>query len=193
MTINARAMSFVATGVSAAGAAAIAIALNITPVHEGRRLQAYADSGGVWTICDGITRGVKMGHVATHEECDKRLAEELSHAAAVIDRKVTVPMPATRRAALIDLVYNVGEGNFSRSTLLKKLNNGDVIGACEQIMRWMYVAGKDCRIRANKCFGIVRRREEQRNMCLMPEPETKPEPPTGQKSASLRPWWRFWG
>jgi lysozyme len=177
-----------AARVSLAGAAAIVIAMGVTPIHEGRSLTAYPDTGGIWTICDGITRGVKMGDIATHEECDKRLVEELARAANVIDRLVTVPMPDTRRAALIDWVYNLGEGNFTRSTLLKKLNAGNQIGACNEITRWIYVAGKDCRIRSNGCYGIIRRREQQRKMCLMPEPE-----PSGQKTASARPWWRFWG
>ncbi|MEB6886251.1 lysozyme RrrD, partial [Escherichia coli] len=47
-------------------------------------------------------------------------------------------MPETTRGALYSFVYNVGAGNFRTSTLLRKINQGDIKGACDQLRRWTY-------------------------------------------------------
>ncbi len=67
-------------------------------------------------------------------------------------------MPDTRKAALASFVYNVGETQFSRSTLLRKLNAGDVKGACAELSRWVYAGGKVYK-------GLVNRRMAERELC----------------------------
>jgi len=176
----------VSSAIAAAMAAGIALALPHTSGFEGREYVAYRDIGGVWTVCDGATKGIRMDYVYTDAECDAKTAADLQHAADVVRRnvkeEVAAEMPATRWAAFVDWVYNLGEGNFKRSTMLKKLNAGDVLGACMAIMDWMYVAGKDCRLKESKCGGIPKRREWEMTMCLLPAQEAPPP----------RPWWKFW-
>lgn len=166
-------------GVAGGGVAAIALAILMyfTPQHEGRVYVPYLDIGGVLTVCDGITGGIVKGKTYTDAECDALKLERLKVAEAAFDRLVKVETSANRRAALIDFIYNLGEGAFARSTLLKKLNAGDGGGACKAILDWMYVAGKDCRLKASKCGGIVVRREWEHGMCLKPDD----------------PWWKFLG
>lgn len=113
---------------------------------------------GIPTICEGITAGVRMGDMATPAECDALLERELQRAVDAVDRQVLVPLPDTRRAALASFVYNVGEGQLARSTLLRKLNAGDVRGACAELSRWVYAGGK-------KLGGLVRRRAAERELC----------------------------
>ena len=125
---------------------------------EGRSLVAYLDPVGIPTLCEGITQGVKLGDRATPEQCDQLLQRELRIALNAVDRQVHVPMPDTRRAALGSFVYNVGEGQFSRSTLLRLLNAGDVRGACAQLSRWVYAGGK-------QLGGLVNRRAAERELC----------------------------
>ncbi|STU22813.1 Lysozyme [Klebsiella pneumoniae] len=55
--------------------------------------------------------------------------------------------------------YNVGAGNFQTSTLLRKINQGDQKGACDQLRRWTYAKGKQWK-------GLVTRREIEREVCL---------------------------
>ena len=124
---------------------------------EGRNLMAYFDPVGIPTICDGVTAGVKIGMTATHEECDNKLLAEMNVAAAAVDRLVSVPLPDTRRAALISFVYNVGSGAFERSTLRRKLNAGDP-NACDELLRWVYAGGKKLR-------GLERRRKAEHYLC----------------------------
>ena len=125
---------------------------------EGRSLVAYLDPVGIPTICEGITQGVKLGDQATPAQCDQLLQRELRIALMAVDRQVRVPMPDTRRAALGSFVYNVGERQFSSSTLLRLLNSGDVRGACAQLSRWVYAGGK-------QLAGLVNRRAAERELC----------------------------
>ena len=125
---------------------------------EGRSLVAYLDPVGIPTICEGVTQGVKLGDRATPAQCDQLLQRELRIALTAVDRQVRVPLPDTRRAALGSFVYNVGEGQFSSSTLLRLLNSGDERGACAQLSRWVYAGGK-------QLAGLVYRRAAERELC----------------------------
>ena len=125
---------------------------------EGRSLVAYFDPVGIPTICEGVTQGVKLGDRATPAQCDQLLQRELRIALTAVDRQVRVPLPDTRRAALGSFVYNVGEGQFSSSTLLRLLNSGDERGACAQLSRWVYAGGK-------QLAGLVNRRAAERELC----------------------------
>ncbi|MNZ25703.1 Lysozyme RrrD [compost metagenome] len=138
--------------------AALVIALPVVKTFEGRSLVAYLDPVGIPTICEGITHGVRLGQTATDAECDVRTAAALAQAIASVDRLTIRPQPDTRRAALGSFVYNVGEQAFSGSTLLRKLNAGDVSGACAELDRWVYAKGKRLR-------GLERRRSAERQLC----------------------------
>lgn len=153
-------------GVMAASVAAAGIAIPFIKPHEGRELVAYRDTGNVWTICDGETLGVRQGDTRTHQECDAITKARVTEFAIKVDELVIPAMPPQTHAAFTSFAYNVGINNFAASTALKKLNRGDFYGACDQITRWVYVAGKDCRVRSNQCYGIVKRRAEERALCL---------------------------
>lgn len=135
--------------------------------HEGELYKAYPDSGNIWTICRGHTKNVKKDDVATPEQCNKFFEEDTLEAIAVVDRMtggVTIP-PETKKV-FVDQVFNAGPANFAKSTMLKKIKAGDLAGACREFSRWVFVAGKDCRIRTNNCYGIVTRRAAQTTQCL---------------------------
>lgn len=149
------------TKIAAGGAALVmAIATPLVAKFEGRSLVAYLDPVGIPTICEGITAGVRLGQTKTAAECDALLAGELGKALAAVDSRSTVFLPPARRAALASFVYNVGEEAFARSTLLRKLNAGDSMGACAELSRWVYAKGK-------KLPGLVARRAEEMRLCLL--------------------------
>ncbi|WP_250147404.1 lysozyme, partial [Escherichia coli] len=76
-----------------------------------------------------------------------------------INPYIKVDIPETTRGALYSFVYNVGAGNFRTSTLLRKINQGDIKGACDQLRRWTYAGGKQWK-------GLMTRREIEREVCL---------------------------
>lgn len=139
---------------------AIAIAAPFVMVEEGNIFRGYADPVGIPTACSGVTgRGIRIGDVFTPAQCDEMNKKALEDAVVIVERKVKVAIDPITFAALISFVYNVGEGNFSRSTLLRKLNAGDIEGACNELPRWIYAKGRKLR-------GLVMRRERERQLCL---------------------------
>ncbi|MFS1582917.1 MAG: lysozyme [Candidatus Arsenophonus phytopathogenicus] len=145
--------------IAATAGGTVAIAAVLIQWHEGIRHKPYKDGGGVTTVCYGNTEDVVHGKEYSKEECDSLLMDDLNTALETIERKVTVPLTATQKAALASFVYNVGSGAFTRSTLLKKLNAGDTQGACNEMRRWKYDEGKVSK-------GLVNRREVERELCL---------------------------
>lgn len=149
-------------GVIAGGGGAIAIAsvmLGNADGLEGRRYYAYQDVVGVWTVCDGHTgTDIRHGHRYTDRECDSLLKADLQKVASAIDPLIKVRIPDPTRAALYSFTYNVGSGAFASSTLLKKLNAGDVPSACKELQRWTYAGGKQWK-------GLITRREIEHEVC----------------------------
>lgn len=135
------------------------LALGLVAVYEGKELVSYLDPVGVPTACSGHTHGVELGQIYTEEECTKLLEQDIRTAERAVTRHVTLPIKDTTKAALISFTFNVGEGNLARSTLLKKLNRGDIRGACNELPRWVYAGGKRLR-------GLVKRREAEKKLCL---------------------------
>ena len=149
--------------IAVAGAGAIAIAtvfLGGQDGVEGREYTAYKDVAGVWTVCDGHTgRDIVKGKKYTDRECDRFLWNDLQPVKKGVDGLVKVPLGEYQRAALYSFTYNVGLNAFSKSTMLKKLNAGDVEGACDEMRRWVYAGGM-------KWKGLQNRREMERSMCI---------------------------
>lgn len=141
------------------GMAAALIALPVVAYFEGKENRAYLDPVNVVTICYGHTKTAKIGQVLSDAECERLLQEDLTHALGIVDKYVTFPISDSQRAAFASFTYNLGEGNLRRSTLLKKANRGDLIGACNELPKWVYAGGK-------KLNGLVRRREAERQLCM---------------------------
>lgn len=127
---------------------------------EGVRYEPYRDVVGVWTVCYGHTgNDIIRGKTYTKAECDALLNKDLALVARQIDPFIQKPIPEAMRGALYSFTYNVGAGNFKSSTLLRKINQGDMKGACEQLRRWTYAGGKQWK-------GLITRREIEREVCL---------------------------
>jgi lysozyme len=108
------------------------------------------------TIGFGTTEGVKMGDTITLERAQERLVTELDTVyVAAVKKHVKVPLYDYEFGALVSFVYNVGVGNFLKSTLLKKLNAGDYAGAAAEISKWDKQKGKVLK-------GLTKRRAEER-------------------------------
>ncbi|ENG8533338.1 lysozyme [Salmonella enterica subsp. enterica serovar Anatum] len=146
------------------GAIAIASVLITGPTGndglEGVRYKPYRDVVGIWTVCYGHTgNDIMIGKTYTESECKALLNKDLNTVARQINPYIKVPIPETTRGALYSFVYNVGAGNFKTSTLLHKINQGDIKGACEQLRRWTYAGGKQWK-------GLITRREIEREVCM---------------------------
>jgi len=128
---------------------------------EGLRLNAYLDPVGIPTIGYGTIRypdgsKVRMGDRITEAQAEDYLLDHVeSSVVAKIDPLIQVPLTENQYNALVSFVYNVGIGAFQRSTMLRKLNSGDYIGAAFEFPRWKLAGGKIL-------AGLVRRRKAER-------------------------------
>lgn len=150
-------------GAIGGGAIAIASVLITGPNGndglEGIRYEPYQDVVGVWTVCWGHAgKDIILGKTYTKAECQALLDKDLNTVARQINPYIKVPIPETTRGALYSFVYNVGAGNFKTSTLLRKINQGDIQGACEQLKRWNKAGGVVWK-------GLITRREIEREVC----------------------------
>lgn len=121
---------------------------------EGLSLTAYPDpgtGGEPWTIGYGHTGGVRQGDTCTQAQAEQFLLDDLKAAIHAVHAAVHVPLTEEEEGALVDLVFNIGAGNFQGSTLLRLLNAGDYHGAAEQFQRWNKAGGK-------VLAGLTRRR-----------------------------------
>ena len=129
-------------------------------LHEGYRDKAYTPvPGDVHTIGFGTTEGVKQGDNITVERALVRLLQDASKFEQAVKRCAPVPMYAHEFSAFVSLTYNIGEGAFCSSTLVKKLREGDYKAACEQILRWDKFKGQSLP-------GLTKRRQQEYPMCL---------------------------
>lgn len=133
-------------GVSAAGLALI-------KRFEGLRLTAYRDAAGNLTIGYGhlIQPGERFAHGIDGAEAAALLAADLRAAEAAVARLAAVPLSQGQRDALVSFVFNLGAARLAGSTLLKKLNAGDGLGACQEFVRWIHAGGRPLK-------GLLRRR-----------------------------------
>lgn len=136
-----------------------AIALAMVAGFEGLRQGAYLDPVGIPTICFGETKGVHLSQHATEAQCEAMLADSLAIANRAVDLCIHAPLGEYRRAALVSFAYNVGQANLCSSTLARKLNAGDAVGACNELPRWN-------RAKGIVLPGLTRRRATEQAMCL---------------------------
>ena len=122
--------------------------------------------GDKWTVGFGTTGGVKPGDSTTPPKALERALRDIQQFEGALKSCVTAPLTQTEFDVYLDFSYNVGSAAFCGSTMVRKLNAGDYAGACAEFDRWMMFQGKDCRIRSNKCYGLVERRAEARAKCL---------------------------
>ena len=109
---------------------------------EGLRLKAYKCPGGVWTIGYGHTVGVKPGMVISEAQAEEYLKADLIAFERYLNG-LRLALNQNQFDALISLIYNIGIGNFQKSTLLRKarINTNDN-SIMDEFLRWVYSKGR---------------------------------------------------
>ena len=131
---------------------------------EGKRLVAYDDGVGVWTIGFGTIKypngvRVKKGDTCTLEQAKEYMRHDLIEFEHTVNSSVKVPLNQNQFDALVSLSYNIGSSAFKSSTLVKKLNAGDYQGAADQFNVWINAGGK-------RMQGLVNRRDREKLLFL---------------------------
>lgn len=135
-------------------------ALEVRHVSGPQYLRAYLDIVNVPTICDGDTKGVRMGMVETEAGCRDRLERQLiAHAAPVLKCVPGLKGRDNQLVASVSLAYNIGTAGFCRSTVARRFNAGNWRGGCDAMLMWNKAGGREVR-------GLTLRRERERALCL---------------------------
>ena len=129
---------------------------------EGWRASAYPDpgtGGAPWTIGYGHTSmagppKVTPGMTITKAEGEKILKRDLKKYEDAVKRWVRVPLSQEQFDALTSFVYNVGEGNFKKSSVLKRVNQGRFDDVPARLMLWNKAGGRVLK-------GLTRRRSAE--------------------------------
>lgn len=134
---------------------------------EGCKLTAYKDVAGVWTIGYGHTEDVKEGDTCTPEQAEYWLCEEVEWFQKGVLGSCKIPPNSNQLTALVSFTYNLGLGNLRQSTLLKKHNASNFIGAANEFLRWDKVRDPETK-RFRSVSGLLARRKGERLIYLTP-------------------------
>jgi lysozyme len=132
--------------------------LDFITKEEGLRNKAYKDSKGLWTI--GVGHLIKsdeqhlINATLSDQEVKDLLKSDLKWCSEAVESSVKVPLNQAQFDALYSLCFNIGETNFKKSTVVRKLNENDIKGAADAILMW------------NKPAVLENRRKRERALFL---------------------------
>ena len=137
--------------------------LELTKVSEGFRGKLYNDAARYCTIayghlvkraaCDG-TEPAEFLRGVSRARGTEMLVDDMRTAQVAVMTSVNVGLSDGQYAALCDFVYNVGSGNFRRSTLRKVVNAREFDRVPFQFRRWVKAGGRELP-------GLKARREKE--------------------------------
>ncbi len=152
-------------------------AIEMIKHHEGVRLRPYRCPALLWTIAVGhvidpthatvkyeerraLPIPAGWDRTLTMDEVDQILGQDLRR----FERGVVRLCPAAVGNqgifdSCVSFAFNVGLGNFQRSTLRMKTNRGDFEEAAEEFMKWTKAGGR-------VLPGLVKRRQDERALYL---------------------------
>lgn len=130
-------------------------------IHEGYRDRAYIPvAGDKPTLGFGDAQGVKLGDKTDPIRALIRLNQQADTFQQEMKKCVgDVPLHQYEWDAYVSLTFNIGSGAFCKSTLVKKLQQQDYVGACTQILRWD-------RFNGAPLAGLTKRRQEEYTKCI---------------------------
>lgn len=129
--------------------------------------------GDVPTIGYGTTiytngTKVKMSdHAITRKQAFEYLKAHIDKDAQRFNKTIlNVPISQTEYDVYMDFTYQYGTGAWSQSSMLRNLKQGKYKQACDSLLKYKYVAKRDCSIRSNNCFGVWTRQVERHSKCM---------------------------
>ena len=106
---------------------------------EGLRTEAYKCEAGVWTIGVGHTNGVNPGDIITEEKAMELFKKDIKITVNNVNKLVKIKLEQHQFDMLVSFTFNFGAGALADSTLLKKINSGDLKGAAAEFPKWKYI------------------------------------------------------
>ena len=141
-----------------------AAGLDLIKRWEGLRLTAYQDSVGIWTIGYGHTAEAgppapKAGMKITEKEAADILARDLGQYERAVTKALSVAPTSYQFAAMTSLCFNIGPTNFAKSSVVRRMNEGNPKAAADAFLLWNKAGGKVLK-------GLTARREDEKKLFL---------------------------
>ena len=139
---------------------ALEILTKLIKDSEGCKLSAYQCPAGVWTVgygCTGVD--IKKGLTWTQAQAEAELdilAHDVLRQACKASPNLTTP---SRQAAIADFIFNLGIGNYSKSTLKKYVDQNNWLAASGEITKWNKAGGVALK-------GLTVRRKKESDLLL---------------------------
>jgi GH24 family phage-related lysozyme (muramidase) len=143
------------------------VGVNLIKSFEGLKLEAYkpVPTELYWTIGYGhYGSDVREHQKITSAQAESMLKEDLKVFSYSVSQNVKHAINQNQFDALVSFCYNVGKEALRTSTLLKKVNAGDFIGASNEFEKWIHSSGK-------VLTGLVIRRKAEKALFLKPVDE----------------------
>jgi GH24 family phage-related lysozyme (muramidase) len=143
---------------------------------EGCKLTSYQDSVGVWTIGYGITTNaglgvIKKGMTITQKQADEWLLVALAKYEKTVQDSIKRPITQPQYDAMVSLCYNIGQGAFAKSSVVRKFNAGDTTEAADAFLMWVKAGGVTLKGLEN------RRKDERKHFLKAGKPVESPQKP----------------
>lgn len=140
-------------------------ALTLIKTFEGLRRRSARLEGGGWTVGYGHTRSAREGIEIDEADAEALLRYDLQAVETAVNEAVFTPLTQNQYDALVAFAFNVGVEAFRRSNVLRRVNEGDLLGAATALESWRRAPfeGEPIVIDA-----LVRRRAAEKALFLTP-------------------------
>lgn len=120
------------------------------------RPYAYVCPAGLWTIGYGHTGGVKPTDKIGLTQGEEYLRQDLATVEKCLNA-LELELNQNQYDALCSLIFNIGTGNFLRSTMLKYLKAKQYDKASAEFLKWRKANGKVLK-------GLEARRKDEQEL-----------------------------
>jgi len=139
--------------------------LNLIKGYEGLRMSAHYAPSEQWTVGYGHTSSARHGMSVTEGDAERLLREDVRPIETVLADTVRAPLNQNEHDALVSLIFNIGEENWRKSTVLRKLNAGGKLAAAQAFEMWTKARVNGELVALD---GLMRRRAAEKSLFLMP-------------------------
>lgn len=154
-------------------------AIDLIKRFEGYRAKAARLADGRWTIGYGHTLTAREGAEVSERDAEALLLYDLIAVAHLVNEITYAPLTQNQFDALCCFAFNIGLDNFRRSSVLRRINEGQLLQAACAMELWRKADFEGERIVID---ALVRRRAAEKTLFLTPMDGWVPAP-----SPILRP------